>query len=97
MPDMDRQLHHERIARRRKVTWKSPADALPDGAFFEHDGQAYLVWEGRHWRWSFEGYQQVEPCSSKAFVEVLTPESTVRALQAGFRPDVHPSITPPST
>lgn len=93
MPEMDRQLHHERIARRRKVTWQSSIDALPDGALFEHVGQAYLVWEGSHWRWTFEGYQQAEPCGSKAVVEVLTPESAVRALLAGFRPNVHRSIT----
>lgn len=43
MPEMDRQLHHERIARRQKVTWQSPVDALPYGAFFEHEGQA-LKW-----------------------------------------------------
>lgn len=88
MPEMDRQLHHERISRRQKVTWQSPVDALPDGAFFEHDGQAYLVWEGRHWRWSFEGYQRAEPCSSSEVVEVLTPKSTVKALLAGFKPEV---------
>lgn len=93
MPEMDRQLHHERISRRRKVTWQSPVDALPDGAFFEHDGQAYLVWGDCHWRWSFEGYHQAEPCGSKAVVDVLTPESTLRALLVGFRPNVHRSIT----
>lgn len=97
MPEMDRQLHHERIARRRKVTWQSPVAALPDGAIFEHDGQAYLVWDGNHWSWTFEGYQQAEPCGSRTVVDVLTPKSTVRALQAGFRPGVHRSITPPST
>ncbi|MCE0733636.1 hypothetical protein LWH48_12685 [Halomonas sp. G15] len=97
MPEMDRQLHHERIARRRKVTWQSSVEALPDGAFFEHDGQAYLVWEGNHWRWSFEGYHQSEPCGSRTVVNVLTPKSTVRALQAGFGPSVHRSITFPST
>ncbi|XKG46269.1 hypothetical protein LG312_13275 [Halomonas sp.] len=87
----------ELIARRRKVTWQSPVDVLPDGAFFEHDGQAYLVWEGRHWRWSFDGYQQAAPCSSEEEVEVLTPPSTVKALLAGFRPEVQLSLTSSAT
>ncbi|WP_254276927.1 hypothetical protein [Halomonas sp. 3H] len=93
MPEMDRQLHRERIARWQKITWQSPIDALPDGAFFEHDGQAYLVWEGRHWRWSFVGYQQAAPCSSEEEVEVLTPPSTVKALLTGFRPEVQLPLT----
>ena len=86
MPEMDGQLHRERINRRQKVTWQSPVEALPDGVFFEHDGQALLVWQGAHWRWAFEGYEQAEPCRSGEVVEVLTPESTVRAFRAGFRP-----------
>ena len=96
-PEMDRHLHRERIARRRKVTWHSSVDTLPDGAFFEHDGQAYLVWESRHWRWSFEGYQQAAPCSSKEEVEVLTPPSTVKALLTGFRTEVQLPLTSSAT
>ncbi|TDR52722.1 virulence RhuM family protein [Halomonas ventosae] len=54
-------------------------------------------WRGHHWRWTLEGYHQVEPCGSSVVVDVLTPESTVRALLACFRPGVHRSISPSST
>lgn len=88
MPEMDRQLHRERIRRRQKVTWQSMVDDLPDGACFEFERQAYIVWEGTIWRWSFEGYQLAEPCRSDEVVEVLTPASVVSAFRAGFRPVV---------
>ncbi|SFU42068.1 hypothetical protein [Halomonas korlensis] len=88
VPEMDRQLHRERISRREKVTWLSPVAALPDGAFFEHEGQAYLVWGGGYWRWSFEGYQKADPLVTNQAVEVLAPHSVVQALKHGFVPKV---------
>ena len=88
MPEMDRQLHRERIHHRKKVTWESPLDALPDGSFFEREGQSSLVWRNAIWRWSFGGYQHTEAPITRDIVDVLTPHSVVQAFDQGFVPHV---------
>ena len=45
---------------------------------------SYLVARGRMLRWSFEGYAPAEIDGAAA--TLLTPPSTVRAFQAGYRP-----------
>ena len=80
---------------------------LPDGAMVAdvkhddagvHDGSctgiAYLFTRGRLLRWSFEGYQPVEAAVSEGLRDrlvLLTPPSTLRALEAGYQPALHPT------
>ncbi len=89
--DMDRRLHADRLvspgARR---TYRERMDALPDGAYAEVDGAAWLVWEGGIRAWSPAGYGgRLEIGHSP--VTVITPQCLVEVLRVGYRPVVHPS------
>ncbi|WP_346297308.1 hypothetical protein LRC39_11240 [Rhodopseudomonas sp. P1] len=80
---------------------------LPDGAMVVdgkhddasvHDGSctgiAYLVTRGVLLQWSFQGYQPVEAVVMDGLQDLLvllTPPSTLRALEAGYQPALHPS------
>jgi hypothetical protein len=88
---IDRILHRARIARGQKVTYEAPVEALPDGTIFMGSEGPLLAWQGRAYRWSFEGYG---PASSlpQGMVQVLTPEPLVAMLAKGYRPQVHPSL-----
>jgi hypothetical protein len=82
-------------------------EALPDGAMvadIKRDdtgvrdgaciGTAYLFTRGGLLRWSFEGYQPVEVAVIEGLQDrlfLLTPPSTLRALEAGYQPALHPS------
>jgi hypothetical protein len=89
-------LHRERInSERGKVTFRARAGDLPEGTFIapldasqSGDAIPQLLWRGSVWPWSAEGYGKPEALEDGALVEVLTPESTVRAFAAGFRPCV---------
>ena len=61
---------------------------LPDGAMVQASGASYLVIGGKTLRWSFDGYQSAE---MEGAALLLTPPSTVRAFQAGYRPVLHPT------
>lgn len=88
--DLDRVLHAQRLGPRVRAR----VDALPDGAFvaLEGDSRPYLVHGGALLPWTPEGYG-ARFSRQSAVVEVLTPESTVAALRAGYRPALHPSAT----
>jgi hypothetical protein len=53
-------------------------------------GAAYfLIAQGRVLHWSMAGYREAgEPIESAM---LLTPPSTLRAMEAGYRPVLHPS------
>lgn len=92
-PEIDEQLHHERVADDySKKTYIEDLGKLPDGVAVTLDdpAQAYLFWCRRLLRWTARGYQPAPP-SRRKNVRVLTPRSTVRAMQAGYVPAVHPS------
>lgn len=87
--DMDRTLHAERLAPpRTKRTYSQRTSALPDGAYVALDGAAWLLWMGAAHRWSAAGYVERRP-RPRGAVTVLTPRSTVAAIDAGYRPHVH--------
>ena len=89
-PELDAVLHSERIANDgSKVTFQAYPGDLPNGTMVARDSEpdgprAYLVHGGRLWRWTSNGYEEPsEPLGSEA-VAVLTPRSTVAALENGF-------------
>jgi hypothetical protein len=91
--DIDAVLHRERLQSRRKRVnmLLSPLDELPDGAMITAGGNAYLTMNGQPYRWRAQGY---EHATTLPFVDgLLTPPSTLRALKAGYRPLLHPSVT----
>lgn len=90
--DIDKALHAERTRPDKgKRTYTATVADLPPGTFFEHAGQARLVWPTGLLVWSFSGYTKGDPVATDAQVEVLTPRSIVQLFRAGFRPCVHAS------
>jgi hypothetical protein len=92
---LDGHLHAERLAAdRSKRTYLADLDELPDGVFVQREGEddrAWLLWAGRLLAWSPGGYRERLPRRHGQRVRVLTPQSTVRAIRAGYVPAVHES------
>jgi hypothetical protein len=91
--DMDAVLHRERLERSRKRLHPLPAPihALPDGAMVRAGDGYFLIARGRVMRWSMAGYGRASGAIGDAML--LTPPSTLRAMEAGYRPVLHPSAT----
>jgi len=91
-PDLDRLAHRDRLdERRRKRTFASPLDGLPDGAMLVLEGEPYAVAGPLVLHWTFCGYDRSLPRSGIGAVEVLTPRVFVGILAAGYRPAWHRS------
>ena len=91
-PRIDRQLHAERVTRRReKVTFTAQLGELPAGTFVELDGHAHLLQQDKLLPWNTDGYGPPLRFTRSARVQVLTPYSTVAVLRAGYMPELHPS------
>jgi hypothetical protein len=97
--EIDNRLHAERLAAERtKRCFVAAMDDLPDGVFVTGaalGGQAYLVWGDCLLAWTPAGYGEQRRRPKGEVVRVLTPESTVRAIRAGYVPEVHPSAQQP--
>jgi hypothetical protein len=92
---IDLQLQHERVGRdRRKRTFRASLAGLPSGTMVAGDGasRALLLWDGRLYPWSFAGYGAPVALPAGVAVTVLTPQSIVAALCAGYRPETHSSL-----
>jgi len=88
---IDRALHTARIHRREKVTFDSLIEDLPDGTICADGETPVLIWQGRHYRWSFDGYTpQTTPLVGT--VRVLTPEPLIDVFRQGYRPEIHASV-----
>ena len=93
--DVDRVLHEERWTRGGgKPAHDAVLSSLPEGVLVEHRARARLLWRGRLFAWSFEGYGPPEKVAANERVPVLTPRSIVGAIRAGFVPQVHGSAGP---
>jgi hypothetical protein len=90
--EMDVVLHGERLERGRKRLHPlpMPVKKLPDGAMVQHGEDSFLVLQGRALRWSMAGYTKVDGTIEDTLL--LTPPSTLRAMSAGYRPVLHPSV-----
>jgi hypothetical protein len=90
-PDIDAELHTERLCGRSKRTHFMSAEGLPDGVMFRRSDGLFFVFRGDVvLRWSMAGYSDGErrPLGP---VHVLTPPTSVAALIGGFKPMWHPS------
>ncbi|MFZ2102684.1 MAG: hypothetical protein WAU86_19170 [Oricola sp.] len=87
--EMDAVLHEERLDGRMKRLHPLPCppEDLPDGAMVTDGSRALLIRTGHAWRWSFTGYEAVP--MPRSGLKLLTPPSTVRALRAGYAPEIH--------
>ena len=74
-------------------TWQASLADLPDGTMIEYEGQPVLLWRGRQWRWSFEGYSPLPQPITTEVVTVLTPEPIVALFKKCLSAEllVHPS------
>jgi hypothetical protein len=87
---LDRGRGIERASHRR--LWSSPIDSLPTGTIVvDHDRQARLLLAERTMAFAFDGWRDAQPRPPRAHVLVLTPPTSVAALEHGFQPVLHPS------
>jgi hypothetical protein len=91
MRDIDATLHRERLdgGKKRLLPLAMPLERLPDGAMVQEESESYLIVQGRALSWSPAGYRNAQNEIRDAML--LTPPSTLRALEAGYRPVLHPS------
>ncbi len=93
--EIDRRLHGERVAPdRSKPLFEAKLKELPNGVFVQRADwgePAYLVWNDGLFTWTTGGYTKRMARPNTALVLVLTPESTVGVIRAGYVPEVHPS------
>jgi hypothetical protein len=94
--DIDAVLHRERLdgGRKRSHARTMPLEELPDGAMVQDGTESYLIMQGRALSWSPAGYRETPNAINGAML--LTPPSTLRALDAGYRPVLHPSAKSPA-
>lgn len=92
---MDEQLHAERVGpQRSKGSFTTNLDEVPDGVFVTSPtwgADAFLVLGDALLSWSPAGYAAPRRRPKHHEVIVLTPRSTVRAICAGYVPEIHPS------
>jgi len=93
--EIDDQLHAERVAPdRSKRTSLAALEELPDGVFVVLSAwgkDAHLVRGDFLLAWSHGGYRERRRRPKRAEFKLLTPPSTVKAIRAGYVPDLHPS------
>jgi hypothetical protein len=93
--EIDNRLHAERLtADRSKSLLLGELAGLPDGVFVKLEAlskQTFLVWGGRLFPWSAGGYQKRWPRPRTRKVWIVTPQSTIGAIRAGYIPEVHAS------
>jgi hypothetical protein len=101
--DMDDQLHGERVsligAQISKPAWTARCADLPDATFVRWSENAAetaplngLLVAQRFYAWTPEGYGAARHMAPDAPLQVLTPQSIVTVLAAGYRPLLHPSL-----
>jgi hypothetical protein len=91
---MDEQLHRERVAADgRKPVWAARAADLPDATFVRWPEAGLngvgMLQSGRFRAWSLAGYGPLGAIPAKTTLDVLTPQSIVTVLGAGYRPVLH--------
>jgi hypothetical protein len=90
---LDAVLHQERMATGTKPSrFCHSVDPLPDGTFVTDDEQnAYLVLKNQLLRWSPAGYEYPVEYAIHYPARVMTPDSVVRTLAAGYPVNIHAS------
>ncbi|MGH7003970.1 MAG: hypothetical protein ACREIP_08485 [Alphaproteobacteria bacterium] len=96
-PEIDAVLARERSDQSDplRVEWIDPAHPPADGVIFVFmddgpDGPV-LCARGALWRWTPTGYEGPLPWARRRKVLMLTPYSTIRTIENGYRPQIHPS------
>jgi hypothetical protein len=91
---IDEVMHESRHrpGSRRQRTWRADLADLPDGSFVRlpGDDHAWVVSGATLLRWSHFGYDAAKKRRAME-IEVLTPQVSIAAFRAGYRPALHPS------
>lgn len=90
--EMDARLHADRAAGKTKRTYRAALASMPDGAYVLFEGAAWLVWGEELHRWSDSRYVERRARPARCEVDVLTPQSAIPMLAAGYKIEVHPSV-----
>lgn len=100
--EQNRILARERLRRGRglnravdRKTWSAELASLPNGSVIVRHGKALLVKGDWLWEFDFSGWRRPSPRSASGNVEVLTPQTSVIAIQNGYVPRLHGSIEAP--
>lgn len=96
--EMNRLLASERLKRGRGIDratdrklWMADSDRLPDGTVVLLDAPRLIVGD-RSWTFTFGGWVDPRP-RPEGRVDVITPPTSVRALEWGFSPRLHTSVS----
>ncbi|GGB52888.1 hypothetical protein GCM10011316_26170 [Roseibium aquae] len=90
--EMDLLLHQNRLDGRTKRTFKALLSDLPDGAMVRWAGQPHGKKDGRLWKWTPGGYScGPDRDTIPDVVDVLTPRTICKVLDAGYTPAWHAS------
>jgi hypothetical protein len=90
---LDDALHQERMGTNAKsLRLCSSIENFPDGVFVADDDQnAYLVLNKKLLHWSPGGYEQPAVLGIRFPARILTPDSVIHTLAAGYPVGIHPS------
>jgi hypothetical protein len=84
---IDEVIHRERIdSGKKKVTHQRKLSDVPDGTFILMNDNPYLLNNDRLHRWTPFGYEDKIALPNTSTFTVLTPNSIVNAIQAGYVP-----------
>ncbi len=97
--EINARLNAERLRRGHGIVrgphrrlWQAVLDDLPDGAIVVGErGEARLVHGECTWAFTFDGWMRPRPRTGRTTVAVITPPTSVAALQHGFVPVVQVS------
>lgn len=85
--EIDALLHRERLEGRAKRRYRATLAGLPDGVFYTADPapqSPLLLWQGKTYPWSHEGYRPPVEVRRETTVSVLTLPTLVAVLRAGY-------------
>ena len=91
-PEMDEQLHAERLDGRAKRLHRRKIDDLPDGAFISLEEGAFAVRGNSLLHWTPQGYDARKRRPHGNTVDVLTPPAILAVLAEGYEPRWHLSV-----
>jgi hypothetical protein len=96
---LNERLNHERLSRGRglsraadRIVWKAPFASVPAGTvILDEEHQPCLVLGDQLLRFTFGGWDVAAPRPPMGTATILTPPTSVAALQHGYLPTLHPS------
>lgn len=92
--DMDKALHAARVRRdRSQIRFEAPCAQLPDGVMVLHANGPALIWHNKLHPFTPNGYTAPIALNPQTIVRVLTPQPSIAVLNAGYKPQIHASIT----